>query len=204
MELVIKENRSKFGFDLNGIKTQQRKEVFDIFPPFLKKEMFGKVLEIGTHHGGFSSYLYELSKTYDFIFKTYDIGDYLTSVRKVYEKVPFDFTQTDVWDGEGKHNIIEEISDDNKCLVLIDGGDKNKEYNIYAPFLKLGDIIMTHDYAPNRKYFNNHIFKKKWLYLESWDEKLEWKQNNLLKVYPQFQDVVWSCFRKIEKNHTFF
>ena len=55
---------------------------------------------------------------------------------------------------------------------------------------------MTHDYAPSREYFNEHIYKKIWLYLESWDAKLEWEKNNLEKIYPEFQNVVWSCFRR--------
>jgi len=193
----IESNRSAFGFNFNGIKVQQRKEIFDIFPPFFKEEKFEKVLEIGTFNGGFSSYLWELSQEHNFEFKTYDIEERLQSVRTHYGDIPFNFTQTDVWQGSGMEEIINQISESNKkCLVLIDGGAKNKEFNLYAPYLKVNDIIMTHDYAPSRQYFNEHIYKKIWLYLESWDDKLEWEKNYLEKIYPEFQKVVWSCFRK--------
>ncbi|MBP99017.1 hypothetical protein CMK18_23955 [Candidatus Poribacteria bacterium] len=196
MDLIIKKNRCKFQFNLNGIKTQQRREVFQLFPPFLKAERFKKVLEIGTHHGGFSQYLHKLSQEHQFTFKTYDIKDLLHDVRKIYGKVPFDYTQADVWCGAGKQQIISEITSSGKCLLLVDGGNKNKEFNIYAPYLKKGDVIMTHDYAPSKEYFQQHIYKQKWLYLESWDDRLNWVENNLKKINPQFQDVVWSCFRK--------
>ena len=195
--MKIESNRSTFGFNLNGIKVQQRKEIFDIFPSFFEKEKFDKVLEVGTHHGGLASWLWELSNKHNFKFKTYDIKDYLKSVREYYGGVPFDFTQIDVRQGSGMEEIINQISESNKkCLVLIDGGAKNKEFNIYAPYLKFNDIIMTHDYAPSIEYFNEHIYKKIWLYLESWDAKLEWEKNNLEKIYPEFQNVVWSCFRR--------
>ena len=38
--MKIESNRSTFGFNLNGIKVQQRKEIFDIFPSFFEKEKF--------------------------------------------------------------------------------------------------------------------------------------------------------------------
>ena len=49
--------------------------------------------------------------------------------------------------------IIDFIQEEGKTIVLCDGGNKIKEFNLLAKYIKSGDIIMAHDYASTDKYF---------------------------------------------------
>ena len=49
--------------------------------------------------------------------------------------------------------ITKMIVSNKKCLLMCDSGDKNKEFNVYAPKCKIRDFIMTQDYAPDEKLF---------------------------------------------------
>jgi len=184
-------------FILNGIETSQVKNVVNVFPDFFNKEKFEIIIEIGTHLGGFSSWLYEQSKLYKFQFITYDIEDKLWRVRSIYNKVPFDFRMLNVCENPGEKEIETILLSNKRCLIMCDGGDKIKEFNLFAPKLKKGDFIMTHDYAPDKNYFKKHINKKIWNWFESYDDALNIEDNNLEKIYSKnFIPVVWSCFKK--------
>ena len=184
-------------FLLNGIETAQVEEIVNIFPDFFKKEKFDIVIEIGTHLGGLSCWLYEQSKIFEFQFSSYDIEDKLDMVRSIYNKIPFDFRMMSALENLGKEEIETILLSNEKCLLMCDGGNKIKEFNLYAPKLKPKDFIMTHDYAPDKDYFKNHINGKIWNWFETYDDALDIELNNLEKMYSNiFTPVVWSCFKK--------
>ena len=51
----------------------------------------------------------------------------------------------DVFTDEVKNHVKENI-DQFKTFIFADGGDKTREFNEYAPFLKVGDCIAVHDW----------------------------------------------------------
>lgn len=52
--------------------------------------------------------------------------------------------QRDIFD-EGVKKLIKNLMDKNKTLLFCDDGDKTREFNTYASYLRKGDVIMAHD-----------------------------------------------------------
>lgn len=176
-----------------GWPAQQNNNIFDYFPPFFEQKQFDTVIEIGTSEGGFSHYIYDLSQEHNFKFWTYDIEN------KLKKTPPFDFRNKSAWDGDGYAEIVEGIANGGKTLLLVDGGNKIKEFNLYAPFLKEGDFIMTHDYAPDHEYHKVLMRDQIWEWCENVQEDLDIYENSLMPApswSQQFLNVAWSCWEK--------
>lgn len=171
---------------------QQNHRIFDYFPKFLEAEQFDTVIEIGTSEGGLALYMHELSKQYKFKFWTYDVE------RKMPDLPPFDFRHKSAWDGQGYEEILRALHSNDKVLLLTDGGDKIKEFNLYGPHIKANDFIMTHDYAPSKDFHTQFMRYGIWEWCENTDNDLH-VEKNLLKKSPYAEDfinVAWSCFTK--------
>jgi hypothetical protein len=86
------------------------------------------------------------------------------------------------------------IKQDGLTIILCDGGDKIREFKLLSHFLKKGDIIMAHDYAPNQEYFDNYINGKIWNWLEIQDKDINescMKHNLTPFMEYELRDVVW-------------
>jgi len=57
----------------------------------------------------------------------------------------------DVFSNETKDHILDNISEF-KTFIFCDGGDKAREFNMYAPLLKEGDCIAVHDWGQEISY----------------------------------------------------
>jgi len=179
-------------FLYKGWPAQQNNQIFDYFPAFLEAEQFDTVIEIGTSEGGLALYIHELSQQYNFKFWTYDIHD------KLPDTPPFDFRQKSAWDGEGMNEILSELISPRKVLLLTDGGNKIKEFNLYSPHIKVNDFIMTHDYSPNKEFHDKYMKYGIWEWCENTDSDLDIEKNGLYKSHhaDEFINVAWSCFTK--------
>jgi hypothetical protein len=85
---------------------------------------------------------------------------------------------------------------------MCDGGNTAKEFDTYCTYLKLGDIIMAHDYAPNIEVFNSKYKNKIWNWMEIQDKDIESsvKKYKLKDYYKKFEDIAWVC--KSKSFHT--
>ena len=93
------------------------------------------------------------------------------------------------------------IKQDGLTIVFCDGGDKVKEFNLLSDFIKVGDIIMAHDFAVDRNYFDQYIYKKVWNWLEitESDIKSACDRNNLVDYNTEiFHKVVWGVKQKVK------
>ncbi len=192
-----------------GIRAQQNPNAFQMFDKFFQENEFDFVIEIGTSFGGFALYLYEQSLQHDFNFITYDYSKFKGGIWSDRRR-----DLKDIWDGELKYDFrdkdvflddtIKEIStilQNNKCLLLCDGGDKPREIQIYSEYLQPGSYIMGHDYSPSKEYHQQHHKGKVWNWLELMDSdvKKTMEQYGLTKsseYYQGFCDVVWLCLIK--------
>jgi len=179
-------------FIYKGWPVQQNHRIFDYFPKFLEAEQFDTVIEIGTSEGGLALYMHDLSQQYNFTFWTYDIENTLPHTP------PFDFRQKSAWAGEGMNEILSELASIRKVLLLTDGGDKIKEFNLYGPHIKANDFIMTHDYAPSKEFHEKHMKYGVWEWCQNTDKDLHIEKNLLKKSHyaEDFINVAWSCFTK--------
>lgn len=185
----------------------------DVEIPFLKlfsEKLPAQVLEIGTSQGGLTLLLRNLLDNLNLnnsVLRTYDIHE--SNFVKIHTnnnpkvevltKNIFNSSYNDLLEEE-REEIFSFIKRPGVTVVLCDGGSKKDEFNLLSNFLKDGDIIMAHDYAPSKEYFLENIFEKVWNWHEIWDDEIA-AACNINNLHPFFQEdflkVAWVC--KIKK-----
>ena len=187
----------------NGWAAQQNHNAFEIFYNFIRDVRPAQILEVGTSNGGFTQFLM-------YACKRLGLDTHIISL-DIHEK----YWYTDLRDAgidlriknvfiNGYEDIEEEYKDfiqsDGTTIVLCDGGDKIREFNLLSKFLKSGDFILGHDYAYNREKFENDIYLKIWNWHELSESDISdsCSENNLIDYDRQtFESVVWVCKRKV-------
>lgn len=183
----------------NGMAAQQNNFAYETFYSFIENYKPVRILEIGTGLGGFTRFLRLLAEdlTLSIDIRTYDIHD--RPDLESFRSKNIDCRIQNVFDDnytECTQDVIDYIQSEGKTLVLCDGGNKVGEFNLLSNYIKQGDIIMAHDYAPNREYFNENVNLKLWNWLEISDSDIEDACNrNNLKPYmaEEFKKAVWVC-----------
>ncbi|MGA1049737.1 MAG: CmcI family methyltransferase, partial [Minisyncoccia bacterium] len=194
------------GFAYGYLFMSQHRDAPKIFKKLLSEVQPARILEIGTFHGGLTLCLRdimdELGLQHNPIL-TYDINNQeflkpLVVNRNVDVRTKnlFDYSQNSFISDEAQQELGSFIQQPGVTLVLCDGGCKKCEYNIIAPLLKIGDIIMAHDYAPNQEYFEKHIQNKIWNWMEIQDSDINKcvMDNNLMSFNQDIaQQMAWCC-----------
>jgi hypothetical protein len=193
------------GFAYGYLHVAQNPNAENVFNKILSDLRPSKVLEIGTMHGGLTLMVRDIldnigcSKS---IIRTYDINKQEFLIPLVDNRVEvvtknlFNENYSDFKDDLCKKEIEDFISSGEPTLVLCDGGCKKCEYNLIAPFLKDGDVIMAHDYSPNKDYFNEFVKNKIWDWLEIEDNDISdsVKKYSLIPFLQEAaQQAAWSC-----------
>ena len=189
----------------------------------LNAENFDTIIELGTHDGGLSSLfaLYCLGSrmfaqaedprepslyknnthhkspkqfyTFDYVLRDIPRTNLLLQMGTVFKKIDF------LNDKSNIEYIGGLIRDGRRTLVLCDGGDKPKEFRLFAPFLKSNDIIMAHDWAATEEDYVRVKEARIWY---GWETKWEWikeacESNHIEQIYQEeFDRSVWFCGRK--------
>lgn len=182
-----------------GWGAQQNFNAFEVFHNFISDVKPKRILEIGTSLGGFTSFLkYTCNKMQipcDIL--TYDIHE--KSWYKDLTDMGIDVRIENIFSNEYQtlsQEVIDFIRLDGTTIVLCDGGDKVREFNILSDYLKRGDFILGHDYAVNRDVFEESINKKIWNWHELSESDIKNAcDRNLLEDYNRttFESVVWVC-----------
>jgi cephalosporin hydroxylase len=164
-----------------------------------------RILEIGTANGGLTLLLRDLLNSnglFDSTIRTYDIIEQKNLKNKniqgieIITKSPFNYPYSEL---EYPEEIKEFIQNEGVTLVLCDGGSKINEFRLISPFLKIGDVIMAHDYAHDERTFKKEIENKIWNWheIQYSDIKESCKKNNLESyMIDEFKKVVWVCKKK--------
>jgi hypothetical protein len=170
----------------NGWGAQQNYNAFEVFHNFINDVKPKRILEIGTSLGGFTSFLKYTSDK---------LGVQLTSmgidvrIKNVFSE---GYTEVD-------QEVIDFIKSDGTTIILCDGGDKVREFNILSNYMKSGDFILGHDYAFDKNTFDEKVNRKLWNWHELSEKDIENACNrNNLKDYNReiFESVVWICKQK--------
>jgi hypothetical protein len=193
-----------------GLATEQNPNIIYPFNTLIGNIRPSRIIEIGTFYGGLTLILRALlhnNMLYNSQIFTYDVNhpSFLLSLIndsgniKSYTKNLFSESYSDFSNEEDKEQIISLIQDTGTTLVLCDGGCKKCEFNILLSYLKSNDIIMAHDYCPNRNYFEDNMKGKQWNWCEIEDNDINNSiiTNNLTKfMYEDFLSVGWLCMKK--------
>lgn len=189
-------------FNYKGNTTQQHEGVVDVFKSLFLAKKPSRIIEIGTAYGGLTMILRDILndlgmqnvpiRTYDNYHK-----HYLDEIEGIDARIHnlFDNSYLKLDEEESKE-CTDFIMEEGVTILLCDGGSKVNEFKLLSPFLKSGDIIMAHDYSPNREYFEQHVKGKIWNWLEIQDSDIEEAVvANNLKPYmaEDFNKVVWVC-----------
>lgn len=122
----------------NNVPIEQHSNVVDVFTTFLSRNTPARVIEIGTAFGGLTSLMVDLCP--DAKIFTYDNRPILQT------KLPPRVTAKAMDAFEVEDEIARLIRAPGQVLLLCDGGNKVREFNTFAKYLKPGDLIMAHDY----------------------------------------------------------
>ena len=150
------------------------------------------MLEIGTATGGFIRAVRDLT---DAEIITYDVLE--TKHKTTLEENNISVNVKSVFED---YDVVEDyISGKGQVLVLCDGGNKIKEFDVFSKLLKSGDIIMAHDYSRDEElyqaYIKNHVWR--WCEIQYKDIAMAVDANNLEPVLTEdFQEAVWTCWKK--------
>lgn len=133
--------------EINGLKMSQNIIAPAAWCLAIMQEKPTTVIEIGTGVGGFSAMLSGAQALHRGNFITIDIGHE--------QAYPMADTNCLSMQGVDCFSRIPFIQDAiqftrGKVFVLCDGGNKDKEWNTFAPFLKPGDVIGAHDWINDR------------------------------------------------------
>lgn len=186
----------------NGWGAQQNPHAFEVFFNFIKNTKPSTIFEIGTSLGGFTQYLEYCCSILNLNTKiiTFDIHDRLEYKElkqkgievKIENIFLNDYTKI-------PPQYVSLIQSKGVTIVLCDGGDKIKEFNLLSKYIKKGDFILGHDYAKTKEDFNVKVNKKLWNWFELQESdisKVCLEQN--LKDFNQekFNRAVWVCKQK--------
>ena len=100
---------------------------------------------------------------------------------------------------EAKELIRGIVQSEGLSMVFCDGGNKRREFNEFAPYLKPGDIILAHDYAPDREYWTAFMKDRIWNWFEIQDSHVEEccaAQDLGSFLREEFLATAWLCQRK--------
>ena len=195
-------------FVYKGLTIMQHPKIEESFEVLLNELKPKKILEIGTSSGGLTLLLRDILDRInlsDTTLVTYDVYEpqylrhHVNDGSKIDIRVEnvFNHQYSDLQNGQ---EIIDYISSEGTTLVLCDGGSKKNEFRILSKYLKVGDVIMAHDYSPNENYFKEFVHDKIWNWLEIQDSDVEnpCSEFNLQGYHEEmFRNVVWACRKKM-------
>lgn len=228
LKQIEQENIAQLHWPFFGCFMQQTPEAVLSLNRLLNFVNFDTIIELGTHDGGLSS-LFALY-CHGSNNKAYASHEGEPSLYKnhTHHKSPKQFYTFDIFERdiprlnmlrvlgakaekldflnnpEGIEYVRRLITEGGRVLLLCDGGDKRKEFELYAPALKRGDIIMGHDWAKDEASFAALKGRGIW---SNWETKWEdddtstnfglkkiCHTNDIVQVLPEeFDNVAWFC-----------
>jgi cephalosporin hydroxylase len=192
-------------FIYENLIISQHESIGSVFDKLIKQIKPKRILEIGTADGGLTLMLKDLlndNGLNNSIIRTYDILEQTNLKNKnvdgieIITKSPFNYPYSDL---EYPDEIKEFVQSEGTTLVLCDGGFKINEFILISQFLKVGDVIMAHDYVHDSDVFKKEIENKIWNWHEiQYSDISNACEINNLESYmlDEFKQVVWVCKMK--------
>jgi len=141
--------------------TLQHKDIGNYLKKLFETTKPSQILEIGTSFGGLTLLIRDLlddSNLSESDLRSYDVMEtnrfHLQEAIKNKSKIDFRIENifNHMYDTLISEEVIEYMQQEGVTILLCDGGSKKNEFNIFAKYLKKGDIIIAHDYSLNSEY----------------------------------------------------
>jgi len=176
-------------YEDSGFRIQQHPECKTYFQNYLLDINPSRILELGTANGGLTHILRSLT---DIPILTID-----KEINFNWDRVNnyADILTGDFYDSLFQHkHILPYINQLGTTLVLCDGYEKVKQYNVFVKFIKPNDVIAVHDYFPTKEYFKKEIEGKTWNWCMITDDdmytsNLKYKMEN---IHTNINDIFWA------------
>jgi hypothetical protein len=156
---------------------------------------FTNIVEIGTYNGGLTSWLFDNLKEGGKLI-SYDIDGTINHTNRT----DIDFRVESCFNEKPFKDIIELIQSEGRTLIVCDGGDKPKEFNIFSKYLKSGDVIIAHDYAESEEEWKQKTNYWQWPYAaDTFPHSIEEGiiENNLEPYkYEEMKFLLWASYIK--------
>jgi len=172
---------------------QQHPETFDAFKILFDSFSPDIIIEVGTGSGGFTIFLDDI-KPHETRLLTCDIRRMHDEITR--RKIE---TITDILLEENYLLVKTLLGSHKKPLLLCDGGNKIKEFKMFANYLPVGGVIMCHDFCPTIEYFKENMRDKRWNWCEILGTDIvdDIAANNLKPFMAElFTPIAWGCFQK--------
>lgn len=181
-----------------GLEAQQSHESVVALAHVLEQEEPECIIEFGTKRGGMTVLFGVYGHSSGAMVHTMDIVEPM-ACSDIFSKLGVKFHLVDIFTRYAQHRVADWIGDGSKTLLFCDNGKRAQEFNLYAPLLKKGDIIMAHDYAETSEAFE----KMSWgcQELQGSDIARTVRDCGLIPLYEDVCSVgVMCCFRKNDND----
>lgn len=166
-----------------GVIAQQHPGAFDALGEFFCRYIPARIVEIGTAAGGLTMMLADLVTNAKI--RTYDVRPCRNSA--ALRRMGIDLRVAD----------SRQIADDlgsfagqpGRTVIVCDGGNKPAEVKMAAELAKSGDIILAHDYAPDRQRWLSHYRGRIWNWCEITDAHIPDRLKKLRE--PRLAGCAW-------------
>jgi len=188
---------SRLNYDYFGLSMQQNRYAMPALGILFEYSRPARIIEFGTYHGGLCVLLGLYGKTKNIPVYTYDIKDQIF-YQDIFNFLGIRFFEKDIFAPAVKEEIKGRIMEAGRTIVLCDA-IKIKEFNMYADYLKNGDVIFAHDYAHDEDDFKKMKVQKIWWHNEIMYKDIEicCRRNQLKPAFADlFRTAAWCCFVK--------
>lgn len=135
---------------------QQTPETIITLNKLLNNFQPSRIIELGTGLGGLTVLFGIWANTHDCRVYSCDVHIRDYKALALIEKLGVKFHEWDIYQSHDEYEIGSLIRWSNgPVLLMCDAADKPRSFNLYAQYLRSGDVIMAHDY-----YINEDDFKK--------------------------------------------
>lgn len=194
-------------FSYQDRRVQQNPQCLPVFALFLKLICPCRIIELGTGGGGFTLLLHDILKRLTLADRCEMVSVDALDSRSYRRLVEVGIRQImgDLNDPELQGYLREVIGAPGLSVVLCDGGNKRKDFCIFAPFLKPGDYILAHDYAESLGIFNAALKERLWNWCEITESDIHEisRDQELEDFLPLlFSPIAWVCKRKARPGNS--